>query len=129
MKILVSTEQTQGKRKNDFCFVPEHEPVKFGFECDREAVDGHCGCKRSLVGMYNHKATTTFRVIETPINHDHLSNMIFESLKDSGWVTEKNRVQMGIEAIDQAKEINRIAETFRDGDVLERRGNKIQVRT
>ena len=40
MKILVATKETQGNRKNDFCFCDEEEIVKAGMECDGESVDG-----------------------------------------------------------------------------------------
>jgi hypothetical protein len=36
MRILVSTKKTQGQRKNDFCWVPEGEIVRFGMECGGE---------------------------------------------------------------------------------------------
>ena len=64
VKILVSTKQTQGLRSNDFCAVPEGEPVRLGIICDRDKgrPDSSCGCARSLVGFYNRKSTTTFKV-------------------------------------------------------------------
>jgi hypothetical protein len=53
MKLLVSTTETQGQRKNDFCFVPEGEILVFAFECDRDRgnPDGPCGCARSMSGV------------------------------------------------------------------------------
>ncbi|OGV70911.1 MAG: hypothetical protein A2283_22065 [Lentisphaerae bacterium RIFOXYA12_FULL_48_11] len=62
MKVLVATRRTQGRRDNDFNFCEEGELLIYGSECDAEAVDGHCGCRRALVGMTSGKATTTFLV-------------------------------------------------------------------
>jgi hypothetical protein len=64
MKVLVATEETQGRRPNDFCFTEEGELVLFGSECSRETIDGPCGCRRSLVGVRSGMATTTVRVVE-----------------------------------------------------------------
>ena len=79
MKVLVGTKDTQGKRKNDFSFTDEGELVTFGTECDREAVDGHCGCKRSLVGMKTRKGTTTFKVVEKKISKVNYLQALKES--------------------------------------------------
>jgi len=64
IKALVATKQTQGQRKNDFCFVPEGEPVFWACECDVGSVDDDCGCHRSLCGVETLKTTTTFKVVE-----------------------------------------------------------------
>ena len=57
MKMLVATKETQGKRRNDFCWATEGELVRFAFQCDGEAVDGRCGCRRSFCGLDSHKAS------------------------------------------------------------------------
>jgi len=62
MKLLVATTQTQGQRQNDFCWATPGEILHFGSECDREGIDGACGCKRSLSGLDSLKATTTMIV-------------------------------------------------------------------
>ena len=43
MRILVATEETQGRRPNDFCFAEEGEIVTFSPECTSEEIDGPCG--------------------------------------------------------------------------------------
>ena len=40
MLFLVGTKETQGKRKNDFSWTTDGEPVMYGSECDGEKVDG-----------------------------------------------------------------------------------------
>lgn len=127
MNIFVSTKETQGHRKNDFCFVPDNEPVLFGFACDCESVDGKCGCKRSLVGAYCHTATTTFKIVNTPMSkRDYVERMI-QSSRDAGWPIDKNK-ELYSAVYDDIQEILKIAEYFNDGDILERRGRKIQTR-
>ena len=65
MKILVGTTETQGRRKNDFCYTKEGEVLCFHLECDGETVDGSCGCKRSMSGVDTNKATGI--VVETTV--------------------------------------------------------------
>ena len=67
MKILVATKEGQGQRKNDFCWAEEGEVVKFPSECDRETVDGRCGCRRSMSGANSLKGTKTMKVVEFDI--------------------------------------------------------------
>jgi len=86
MKVLVATKETQGQRKNDFCWVPEGEIVKFGFDCDGDAVDGSCGCRRSLVGIQCSKATTTMKVAEVDFTKGELKAKLRESLVREGWM-------------------------------------------
>jgi len=86
MKVLVSTKETQGQRPNDFCWVPEGEIVKYGFDCDGDAVDGSCGCRRSLVGLECSKATTTMKVAQVDFTKGELKAMLRESLIRDGWM-------------------------------------------
>jgi hypothetical protein len=122
MKTLVATTKTQGTRKNDFCFVPEGEPVTFGCECDREDIDGQCGCRRSMVGLTCRKGTTTMLVADTDMDRAAFIAALADSIKASGF---------GLTAEDfapEADEIIRIADYFPVGTVLERRGETFRVR-
>lgn len=123
MKVLVATEQTQGQRENDFCFVPEGELVMFGTECDREDIDGNCGCKRSMAGLKCQKATTTIMVAEMDVD---LEAEIAASLIDGGW----GKIGLNIEeaTAGASEEVVRIAEKFPVGTILERRGNDLNIR-
>ena len=40
MLFLVATKETQGKRKSDFSWTTDGEPVMYGAEGDGEKVDG-----------------------------------------------------------------------------------------
>lgn len=117
MKILVATKETQGKRKNDFCFCKEWEIVKFGSECDGEKIDGHCGCRRSMVGIDTSKATTTMKVIETDISETEYAHRIHESAIRDGWTPSIDF------CVKHALELVKIASAFEVGSVVERRGN------
>jgi len=122
MRILVATTKTQGARKNDFCFVPEAEPVMFGFECDNEPIDGGCGCRRAMVGIGCLKATTTVAVAETPMDRDGLIAAFVESSKRSGFNFT------AAEVAPMADDLLRIAGRFAAGTVLERRGDAFRAR-
>ena len=128
MKILVATKEGQGKRKNDFMWCNENELVRFGSECDGEKVDGRCGCKRSLVGMANHRATTTFKVIEINIHPMNLLESIKQSLVDSGWAKYMEKEELNKLAREDMKYIIELANSFTPGKVIERRGKNYQTR-
>jgi hypothetical protein len=126
MKLLVATSKSQGKRKNDFNFCNEGEIVTFGFECDRESIDGGCGCSRSMCGVTTRKATTTMTVIKSSMTKEEVENTIYASL-EKGWNL------MGKEwcrktAAKDTNDLLKIASTFKVGDVIEKRG-KFQKRT
>jgi hypothetical protein len=126
MKVLVATAETQGKRKGDFCFVPEGELVNTGgFECDGESIDGSCGCRRSFVGLKTHKAMTTAKVVELQCTQDDLWRWVRESLIGSGWVKAGEDDELVRE---EANAILRVAAVFETGMVIEKRGTKIQER-
>src|ERR1700674_5071922 len=78
VKVLVSTKQTQGQRKNDFNFVPEDElvaPSVIG-SCGDAKADDSCGCARSLIGIDSFKATTTAEVVERELNQTQLAKLV-----------------------------------------------------
>jgi hypothetical protein len=120
MKALVATYQTQGTRKNDFFWTKAGELVTFGFECDGETIDGGCGCKRSMVGTLSHKATTTFSVVD------------FGRMTEREYRREINKAykEMGFEKAPKGtiENLLEIAGQHTHGTVLERRGNKFNVR-
>jgi hypothetical protein len=127
MRILVATEETQGRRPNDFCFAEEGEVVTFSPECTREEVDGPCGCKRSLSGTTSLLATTTFRVVErddlTPAG---LTRILAASLVAGGWY-ETAEAASG-PAREEVVALVRVALRFPAGSVLERRGDRFATR-
>jgi len=123
MKVIVATDKTQGQRKNDFCHANVGELVRFGFECDGGTVDDKCGCKRAMAGIDSHKATTTMEVVSKDISREEFELLIKSSLVDA-WgkgVAEKCYKE-------EADELINIAKIFQIGDVIEKRGRKIQTR-
>jgi hypothetical protein len=128
MKVFVATKRLQGLRKNDFSHTLEGELVKYGFVCDGETVDGHCGCMRSMVGFESQKATTTFKVVEMPITPEEFWNKYIESERKAGWVKESaEKADLKVfKAV--AKELLKLASHFQVDTVLEKRGYRIQTR-
>ena len=124
MRVLVSTRETQGARKNDFCFVPAGEILTFGFQCDNGHVDDHCGCRRSMVGLHCHKATTTMRLVDLPhININKLAKMIEKSDHDAGFNSDIYVITNWlIEFTDSLKDLP-------IGAIMERRGNHLMRRS
>jgi hypothetical protein len=127
MKVMVATTEMQGRRKNDFCHAEPPEFLMFGFECDGEAVDGACGCKRALVGISSDKATTTFQVVErVGMTLENYAEFIYCALERQGWT------KLGDDwkkmARKDAEELARIASVFRLGAIVEKRGRKFQER-
>lgn len=129
MKILTATKLTQGQRKNDFCFVPQGEIVTFSSDCDREAIDGKCGCRRSMVGLESLKATTTIQVVDLPLTQEQLHNLLQKSLQKSGWTRLMNSTEVDELIKQDLTALLGVSNAFAIGTVLERRGSKFQVRS
>lgn len=132
MKVLVATNQTQGRRASDFCFTTAGEPVCFAFQCDRDRVsansDGGCGCGRSLVGLDSHKATTTCMVTEHPgMTLDNYKTLLKASHQDMGWYIVGDKKSGMAEALDEdAEQLLDIARRFPVGAVLELRKRVVE---
>ncbi len=128
MRILVATNETQGKRKNDFCWTQEGELVIMAFECDTDKnnVDGTCGCGRSMSGLTTAKATTTFKVVDLPCYKEvNVLNKIRAHYTKNWRMKRKDAIEYAKEMLE---ELNSIAYKFPVGKVLEKRGDVIQVR-
>ena len=87
IKVIVSTTETQGQRRNDFCSVPEGEPVLFGFVCDSDAdnPDSSCGCSRSLSGFNCMKFSTTFKVVAKEMTKKQYIKMYVDAWRKTGF--------------------------------------------
>ena len=123
IKVIVSTEKTQGQRYNDFCFVPEGELVMFGFVCDRDKndPDSDCGCSRSLSGFNCRTATTTFKVAVKDLTKNQYTKMYVDAWRKTGFpVTSLTRLDADI--------MFYAAQGRQEGDVLEFRNNTFYVR-
>lgn len=126
MKVLVATEKTQGKRRNDFCFVPEGEIVVFGaIQCTGESIDGKCGCKRSMTGLECGKATTTMQVVEREITPAQLKEMVVRHMEKGGYGSGDNVREFADETVNTLTEI---LENFPLNSILEKRGRKFNLR-
>jgi hypothetical protein len=123
MKVLVATKETQGQRKNDFCWCEPDELLIFGFECDGEEIDGNCGCRRSMCGVNTRAATTTMKVIDKDISKEDFVAGIRKSLKDGGWSIEIQDL-----AGEKADELLSLAAQCSAGDILEKRGDIFRKR-
>ena len=125
MNYLVATKETQGRRKNDFFWCEEGAFVNFHSECGGEMIDGECGCRRSL-SQIGGKGTTTIRVVEiNDKQKDEIVSAIVKHLTDTWKFNAKTATKM---AMDDFKELSRIAGAFTVGAILERRGEVFQER-
>ena len=131
VKVLISTMETQGQRKNDFSHTLGGELLRFGTECDGERIDGRCGCRRSMTGVESGRATTTMEVVETRLTVPQIAFMISNSEIRAGLYDKDDldAIQESFrDAHKQAKEIVRVAGAFKSGTILEKRGNAFQLR-
>jgi len=122
MKVMVCTKQGQGKRKSDFSWTEEGELAYFGFTCDGEKLDGGCGCERSFCGMDSGKAGTTAKIVDSPMTIAEFIKKRTASDKAAGWN------QKAADIKEECIELLRIANVFPVGAVIEKRGDKIQIR-
>jgi len=128
MKILVSTKDTQGKRNNDFCFVPENEIVIYPFfECGSGSLDDDCGCKRSLCGIKSMTVTTTFKVVDMAISKKGFVQLYKKAMINAGFGKvfksgdkEQKKMMENI-LFGNVEKLTNIAEGNSIGTVLERR--------
>ena len=126
MKVLISTQQTQGIRHSDFSWTKEGELVRLGIECDsdKNRIDDGCGCRRSMVGLATSKATTTFKVIDKDITDDKFFKLVCKSYERE----EVLKILTDEEIKAYVAELKEFADAFPIDVVLEKRGDKIQVR-
>jgi len=96
--------------------------------CD-EAIDGPCGCRRSLVGLRSQQPTTTFQVADLPLAMDDLCAAVRQSLAEAGWLACIDEDDVADRWVaDIAWELVQAGARFPVGAVLERRGRTLQVR-
>jgi hypothetical protein len=130
MKVLTATNQTQGRRDNDFCWAVQDELVLFPpLECGRGSTDDGCGCRRSLAGLASHRATTTIKVADrAELDPDTYFMLIADSLRDQGYVPEEFMADPEVNEWlrDITDELIHIADPV--AAVLERRGDSISMR-
>jgi hypothetical protein len=129
MKVLVATKETQGQRTSDFCWTNEGELVTFSFTCcgGKGDIDGGCGCQRDMTGLVTFKGTTTVKVVSKKMTEADLVNSLIR-YRVKAWSASATDPAVIAEAEERAKELIRLANGFKVGDVLEIRGDKIQMR-
>lgn len=133
MKVLVATGETQGRRDNDYCFAVEGELVCFpAIECSCEEVDGPCGCRRGMVGIASHRATTTVKVVDRDdLDPNTYADLIVDAYKIQGYVTDELQEDPEVREWlqQQVDDLVRAARLFTPGGVLERRGDILSLRS
>jgi len=128
MRIMVATEETQGRRANDFCWAEEGEVVTFGNECTDQEVDGACGCRRSLVGVRTGLASTTVRVVEYEgLTRAGLVDLLSSALVGWGWFKTAEAARGMAE--EDARVLEDLASRHPVGTILERRGGAVRPRS
>ena len=129
MKVFVATRTGQETRQSDFCDAEEGELLTFAIECgrDEENHDGQCGCRRSLLGLESGGISTTFTVAEIPMTSDCYEQKVIEYFSARGWFAPTDNEAIEI-FLNDAQILLAQASLFAIGVVLEKRGDKIQVR-
>lgn len=120
MKIIVATKETQGQRKDDFCYADEGEIVIVS-DCDN-LHDG-CGCEVSMVGVRSGAGTTTMMVLESDITREQYIEQLLAATGDYAGVNLSDAIFAA-----EADELLKLAAEFPAGAVVERRGNDFQQR-
>jgi hypothetical protein len=83
VKLFVAPESLG--EEGDFSFTVPGELVHFPpIICDCP----ECGCERAMAGFTSRKATTCFVVRDLDMEPDVYSGLLFDSLRDGGWVDE-----------------------------------------
>ncbi len=131
--MLTATNETQGRRANDFCWTVEGELVCFPpIECSCGTIDDGCGCHRGMAGLASHRATTTMKVIERPdLDPKTYSALISDGYQKQGYLNEDLLADAEVRAWlrDAIDELIQLADPWPVGTVLERRGDVIRLRS
>lgn len=129
MRLFVATALTQGHRPTDFTNCRAGELVMPPWHSCEEPVDGPCGCRRSLIGLDTHGATTTFAVADLDITFDQLVASVRASLEDAGWIGCVDDPEVAEKWVhDIAWELVQAGAQFAVGGVFERRGPSLVLR-
>ena len=120
MKIIVSTNETQGQRSGDFNFVPDGEVVVVS-DCD--CLHAGCDCIRSMVGIKSGKGTTTMKVVESAITLEEYRCLIGQANQGYGELGVDNEIFN-----EQADALLEMAKQFPPGAVIERDGEDFRQR-
>jgi hypothetical protein len=132
MHVFTITDNTQGRRANDFQSATPGELVSFSMiECEGEKVDGSCGCRRSFSGLQSLRAGTTVVVEDRPtFTPTDLRKASDAALERGGWLfgTDDEQASLKQEAYDELVGLYAFACTLPVGTVVERRGTKLQAR-
>ena len=128
MKLLLASPEKQGQRKSDFCHAPLGEILTFPSECDREEIDGECGCRRSMIGVQTLNATTTMKVCWVAMSVAQLEKEIRGCLTKSGWKRLMTAKKFNKLVKTTRIELMRVADFFPLGTVVEKRGDTFKAR-
>lgn len=90
MRILVATHESNGDVDGDYDFCVEGELVYMREPCARDVRDPGCGCgcSRGFAGMSSHRATTTAKVVDSPLDEAQVREALRSSLVAGGWLDE-----------------------------------------
>ena len=122
MKIIVATKQTQGQRTDDFCYAREGEIVLLSDDCDE--LHAGCNCHCSMVGAETGKGTTTMQVVESQMTRAAFVAAVRAGELRAGF--DDLLSERAFEA--EAGELLRLAAQFPVGAIIERDGDKFNVR-
>lgn len=131
MKLFAETHKTQGQRKNDYAnpnIVPGELVSTSVFECDGEAVDGPCGCRRGFKGLESNYAITTAIVVERDITEAELRILVEKNLEEGGWLSGGDSEENEAWITNETKGMMGDAEGFEVGMIVERRGKTLRER-
>ncbi len=93
VKVMKSTNATQGDYPGDYSFVPEGELVaRYDVVCAKEQPDGigGCGCGRGFGGLDTHTGTTTAVVADSDMSREQWREAMHKTLVDTGWGDEED---------------------------------------
>jgi hypothetical protein len=125
MKLLVATGISQGFRPNDFNYVKDGELLVFAPQCNDANPDSACGCRRSLLGIFSRRATTTFMVKEINMTEKELLDILYRFHEEFQCVEVdelKSFAQKDFEILTQC------TEPFDVGTIVERRDAYLSAR-
>lgn len=121
MKVFVATRDGMGE--DDYSHTVDGEMVRLPVTCDSE----ECDCGRAMTGIASGGATTTFTVRHLDLSRSLLRQLLWDTLRDDGWVDEGYPEDR--EWVEKLVELHiDLADTFPEGTLLRLNGDKLYER-
>lgn len=128
VKTFVATARGQGHRDTDLFRAEEGELVLWPLTCPLEPIDGPCGCRRSMLGIYSGGMTSTFTIADVRITRRAFAKALRDAMDRAGLLAGLSGPAAERALEDHGRRLVFRAMRWPAETLLERRGERILPR-